>query len=71
MICSKKLRGRGLAAEAVKRLHEELGRVAGSDYKLVVDVAACMEKEGVGFYARQGWAGGNGVWEWDSRTSVG
>ena len=22
-------------------------------------------KEGVCFYARQGWAGGGGVWEWD------
>ena len=37
--------------------------VAGSDYKLVVVMAACMETEGVGFYARQGW-------EWDSRTYV-
>ena len=33
-------------------------------------MAVCMEKEGVGFYARQGWAGGDGVWEWDSRTPV-
>ena len=32
-------------------------------------MAACMEKEGVGFYARQGWTGRDGVWEWDSRTS--
>ena len=39
-------------------------------HKLVVDMAACMAKEGVGFYARQGWAGGSGVWEWDSRTPV-
>ena len=44
--------------------------MARSDYKLVVDMAACMEKEGVGSYARQGWAGGDGVWEWDSRTPV-
>ena len=22
----------------------------------------------MGFYARQGWTGGDGVWEWDSRT---
>ena len=58
---------RGLAAEATKRLslQEELGWVARSDYKLVVGMAACTEKEGVGFYARQGWAGGGGVWEWD------
>ena len=36
----------------------------------MVDMAACMEKEGVGSYARQGCAGGDGVWEWDSRTPV-
>ena len=68
----KGLRGRGLAVEAfiLKRLQVELGGVAGSDYRLVVDMAVCMAKEGVGFYARQGWSGGNGVWEWDSRTSV-
>ena len=51
--------GRGLAAEAVKRLQEELGWAAGSEYKL----ASCIKKEGVGFYARQGWAGGDEVWE--------
>ena len=33
-------------------------------------MAACMAKEGVGFYARQGWTGRDGVWEWDSRTSA-
>ena len=52
------LRGRGLAAEATRRLQEELEWVAGSKYKPVVDLTACMKKEGVGFYARQGWAGG-------------
>ena len=45
--------------------------MAGSNYRLVVDMDACMAKEGVGFYARQGWTGGDGVWEWGSRTSVG
>ena len=63
------LRGRGLA-EAIRRLQEELRWVAGSDYKLVVDMAACMKQEDVGFYARQGWAGVDRVWEWDSGTSV-
>ena len=33
-------------------------------------MAACMAKGGVGSYARQGWASGDGVWEWDSRTLV-
>ena len=47
------LRGRGLApagsrSHQARRLQEW---VAGSEYKLVVDLAACMEKEGVGFYA--------------------
>ena len=47
----------------------ELGELAGTDYRMVADMAACMAKEGVGFYARQGWTGRDGVWEWDSRTS--
>ena len=36
LVMQKELRGRGLAAEAMKRLQEELGwvHVAGSDYKL-------------------------------------
>ena len=62
-------RGRGLAAEALRRLQVELVEMAGTDYRMVADMAACMAKEGVGFYARQGWAGRGGVWEWDSRTS--
>ena len=36
----------------------------------MVDLAACMKKEGVGFYARQGWAGMGEVWEWSSGPSV-
>ena len=34
--------------------------------QLVADLASCMRKGGAGFYARQGWAGGDGVWEWSS-----
>ena len=59
----KELRGRGLAAEALKRLQVELGELAGTDYRMVADMAACMSKEGVGFYARQGWTGRDGVWD--------
>ena len=44
-----------------------LGGLAGTDYRLV---AVCMSKEGVESYGRQGWAGGGGVWEWDSRTTT-
>jgi hypothetical protein len=62
-------RGRGLAAEALRRLQVELGELAGTDYRMVTDMAACMAKKGVGFYGSQGWTGGSGVWEWDSRTS--
>ena len=69
----KEMRGRGLAAEALKRLQVELhGELAGTDYRryrVVADMAACMAKEGVSFYARQGWTSRDGVWEWDSRTS--
>ena len=41
----------------------ELGWVAGSECKGVADLPACMQKEDVGFYARQGWTGVDGVWE--------
>ena len=62
-------RGRGLAAEALRRLQVELGELAGADYRMVTNMAACMAKEGVGFYGSQGWTGGSGVWEWDSRAA--
>ena len=47
----------------------ELGELAGTDYRMVADMAAFMAKKGVGFYGSQGWTGEGGVWEWDSRTS--
>jgi hypothetical protein len=62
-------RGRGLAAEALRRLQVELRELAGTDYRMVTNMAACMAKKGVGFYGSQGWTGGSGVWEWDSRTA--
>ena len=46
----------------------ELGELAGTDYRMVTDMAASMAKKGVGFYGSQGWTGERGVWEWDSRT---
>ena len=58
-----------MCTEALKRLQVELGELAGTDYRMVADMTACTAKEGVGFYARQGWTGRDGVWEWDSRTS--
>ena len=65
----KEQRGRGLAAEALSWLQVELGEVAGTDFRMVTDMAACMAKKGVGFYGSQGWIGGDGIWEWDSRTA--
>ena len=62
-------RGRGLEAEALSTLQVELGELAGTDFRMAIDMAACMAKKGVGFYGSQGWTGGSGVWEWDSRTA--
>ena len=50
--------------------------MAWTDYRnnrMVADMVACIATDGVGLYARQGWAGGDGVWEWDStcRTPMG
>ena len=36
---------------------------------MVADMAACMAKEGVGFYGRQGRTGEGEVWQWDSRSA--
>ena len=58
-------RGRGLVAEALRTLQVGLGELAGTDYRMVTDMAACMAKQGVGFHGSQGWTGGSGVWEWD------
>ena len=48
------LRGRGLAAEALRRLQVEMKGLAGRKSWMVADMAACMAKEGVGFYGRHG-----------------
>ena len=37
------LRGRGIAAEAMRRMQEEQGCVAGSDYRLVLDMASLSQ----------------------------
>ena len=54
MAVKEELRGRGLAAEVLKRLQVELGELAGTDYRMVADMAACMAKKCVGFYYMQG-----------------
>ena len=59
-----KLRGRRIATEAIARLKAELAPMAGPGFGLRADLAWCMEKGGAGFYERQGWAGGEGVWSW-------
>ena len=63
------MRGQGLATEAMGRLKEKLLLVAGPRFGLVADLASCMRKGGAGFYARQGWAGGEGSWSWRSEAS--
>ena len=50
----EELRGKELAAEALRRLQVQLKGLAGEKYGTVADMAACMAKEGVGFYGRQG-----------------
>ena len=50
----EELRGRGLAAKALRRLHVELEGLVGTDYRMVTDMAARMVKKGVGFYGSQG-----------------
>ena len=45
--------------------------VVGSKYRLVADLASCMRKGGTGFYARQGWASGGGVYEWSFEITYG
>ena len=34
----EEMRGRGLAAEALRRLQVELGELAGTDYRMVADI---------------------------------
>ena len=61
LVVKKELKGRGLATEALRRLQVELGGGWLGKYRVVADMAACMAKEGVGFYGRQGWTGEGGV----------
>ena len=59
-----KMRGWRIATEAIARLKAELAPMAGPGFGLRADLAWCMEKGGAGFYKRQGWTGGEGVWSW-------
>ena len=56
--------GQGLATGAIRRLKEELLLVAGPRFGLMADLASCMRRGGAGFYASQGWTGGEGSWSW-------
>ena len=62
------VRGQGLATGAIRRLKEELLLVAGPRFGLVADLASCTRSGGAGFYARQGWTGGEGSWSWRSEA---
>ena len=63
------VRGQGLATEAMARMKAELLLVARPRFELVVDLAACMKKDGARFYASQGWTGGGGIRSWRSEAS--
>ena len=62
------LRGKGLATQMLGEMKKELAMVAGGRFRLVAALASCMDKGGAGFYARQGWTGGEGIWMWGGRA---
>ena len=64
----KEMRGQGLASEAMARLKAELLLVVGPRFELKADLASYMKKGGAGFYAKQGWTGGKGIWSWRSEV---
>ena len=55
------LRGKGLATQMLGEVKKELAIVAGGRFRLVADLASCMDKGGAGFYAKQGWSGREGI----------
>ena len=57
----RKTRGQRLATGAIARLQTELLLVVGPGFELKADLASCMKKGGAGFYAKQGWTGGEGI----------
>ena len=62
------LMGKGLATQMLGEVKKELAIVAGGRFRLVADLASCMGKGGAGFYAKQGWTGGEGIWMWGRRA---
>ena len=64
-----KVRGQGLATEALARMKAELLMVAGPRFELRADLASCMKKGGAAFYASQGWSGADGIWSWRSEAA--
>jgi hypothetical protein len=41
---------------------------AGPRFEMKADMASCMTRDGAGFYASQGWTGGEGIWSWRSEA---
>ncbi len=64
-----KMRGQGLATGAIARMQAYLLLEAGPKFEMRADMAKCMTKDGAGFYASQGWTGGEGVWSWRSEAT--
>ena len=56
-----RVRGQGLAMEAMARMKAELLLVAGPRFEMRADLASCMKKGGAKFYASQGWSGEGGI----------
>ena len=63
------MRGQGLASEAMARMQASLLLEAGPRFEMRADMASCMTDDGAGFYASQGWTGGEGVWSWRSEAT--
>ena len=63
------MRGQGLASGAIARMQAYLLLEAGPRFEMRADMATCMTEDGAGFYASQGWTGGEGVWSWRSEAT--
>ena len=58
-----------IEAEVVAAEAEAATKVAAADAEMKADMASCMTRDGAGFYASQGWTGGEGVWSWRSEAT--
>ena len=64
-----RVRGQGLATEAMARMKAELLLVAGPRFEMRADLASCMKKDGATFYASQGRSDEGSIWAWRSEST--